>query len=268
MGTICTCYPRFWVKKSMTAIIRTLTFEGYVLAADGRSTGAVDGSIFSDSVQKIFPIKTPVGSFAYTLAGTVHILTDDSREIAIDFVDELRKSADALSERKTKDLMGYAVRLFRPIMRAVRDAHESGRFSMFPSNEPQLLERGNTILRVSIDGLWNGFPSSVTVRIFHENGRLCDPEMSSSVSGQIVAEGRPQIAWLLWQTDDHRFTSYRVPLPEQLDATLDVAISRSRSYILAHTDPEAIAIDPLCSGVGGHIHIATITAAEGFKWVI
>jgi len=43
--------------------------------------------------------------------------------------------------------------------------------------------------------------------------------------------------------------------------TLNLAIERSRALILAHSDPEAISIDPLCRTVGGHIHIATITAA-------
>jgi hypothetical protein len=46
----------------MTAIIRTLTLEGTVLAAEGRNTGAVDGTVLSDSVQKIFPVATANGT--------------------------------------------------------------------------------------------------------------------------------------------------------------------------------------------------------------
>jgi hypothetical protein len=254
----------------MTAIVRTLTPQGFVLAADGRNSGAVDGTVFSDSVQKIFPIKTPSGAFAYSVSGTVQILTDDCREIAVDMINEVSKSAESLAERKTKDLTGYAVRLCRPICQVLNDAHESGRFSQYPSYEQKApMERGDTLVRICIDGFRHGYPSSVTIRLFHENEQLCEPEIITVTNhlGLNMTLGRPEIGRLLWGTDDPRFAPYRRTSPA-CNLTLQDAIDRSRSFILAHTDPEAVAIDPHCGTIGGHIHIATITPSTGFEWVV
>lgn len=255
----------------MTAIVHTLTPEGFVLAADGRSSGVIDGSVLSDTAQKIFPIKTPAGAFAYSIAGTIEIVTDDRLEVAVDLADEVRKSAESLANRKTKDLAGYAVRLCRPIIRALRDAREAGRFTHYPSHEPRTpFERGQTILRIQIDGFREGYPSSVTIRLFHENDSLREPEITTQANnlGLHRTFGRQEIGKLLWETDDPRFAAYRGRPVFREAMTMRDAIEQSRSFILAHTDPEAIAIDPQCQAIGGHIHIATITPSDGFKWLV
>jgi hypothetical protein len=255
----------------MTAIVRTLTPEGFVLAADGRNHGVVDGAVLDDSVQKIFQIKTPTGFFAYSIAGMIEIVSDDGCEIAVNLAEEVRKSAESLTTQRTKNLVGYAVRLCRPICRVLEGARKSGRFTNYPSIDSQVsVERGKTILRVYIDGFRDGFPSSVAIRLFHENGSLSEPEITTETNylGLHRTLGRPEVGRLLWQTDDPRFAAYRGRQMYSEDVTLLNAIDRSRSFILAHSDPEAIAIDPNCRTVGGHIHIATITPSEGFRWVI
>jgi hypothetical protein len=114
-----------WVTSSMTAIVRSLTREGFVMAADGQSSGAIDGAMLTDSVQKIFPVKTPHGAFAYSIVGTVELITGDGTEVAVNLVDEIQSSASLLAHRKTKTLTGYAVRLFRPVCKAMEDALKS-----------------------------------------------------------------------------------------------------------------------------------------------
>jgi hypothetical protein len=165
--------------KSMAVIMRTLTTEGIVLAADGRCSGAVDGTVFGDSTQKIFPIKTPTGAFAYTISGAVEIIADGGREIAVDIAAEIRKSTEHLAKKPARSLENYAVRFCRPICRALNDAQGSGRFSIYPSPEPSIYgERGNTITRINVDGFRDGYPSSVAIRLFHENNSLGEPEIS------------------------------------------------------------------------------------------
>lgn len=255
----------------MTAIVRTLTPGGFVLAADGRKSGAIDGTVLSDSVQKIFPLQTLVGFFAYSIAGTIELVTDDHREVALDLAEEVRKSADLLVKRRTKNLAGYAVRLCRPVYQALKNVHESGRISDYPSYETNVsVERGDTIIRICLDGFRDGYPSSVVIRIFHENGVLCEPEISTEPNflGLHRTLGRPEIGRLLWETNDHRLATYRGPQIFAEDMTLQDAIDRSQSYIRAYADPEAHAIDPECRKVGGHIHIATITPQFGFTWVV
>ena len=254
----------------MTVVVRTLTREGIVLAADGRCSGAIDGTIFSDSVQKIFPIKTPAGAFAYTISGAVDVLADGGREVAVDIAAGIRKSAENLAKKPARSLENYALRLCRPICQALKDANASGRFSAYPSFEPSIYgERGNTITRINIDGFRDGYPSSVAIRLFHENNFLGDPEITTETNyiGIHRILGSPEIMRLLWDTDDPRFSAYRGAdvRPEQM--TLALAIKRSRSYIQACSDAEAAAIDPICARVGGHIHIATISPLAEFEWV-
>ena len=270
-GLIFHCYPSVWVRKSMTAIIRTLTLEGYALAADGRSTGRVDGAILTDSAQKIFPVETTNGTVAYCVCGTVNVISDDRSRVVVDIAEEIRKSAESLTGRRTGSLAGYVTRLFRPVCKALRDAYERGEFSQFASQPTSAYERGETILHVYFHGYRDGYPSSVVARLYHKNGKLAESEIvperlcpyhfvDSPVPriGRIVLEGK----------EEPLLAAYRQPDIEMTTCTLNLAIERSRAFIAAHTDPEAIAIDPLCSKVGGHMHIATITRSEGFKWVV
>ncbi len=39
-------------------------------------------------------------------------------------------------------------------------------------------------------------------------------------------------------------------------------------YILACSDPFAAEVDPYVEGIGGHLHMATISEKEGFHWVM
>lgn len=255
----------------MTAIVRTLTLEGYVLAADGRSTGNIDGTILTDSAQKIFAVATATGIVAYCLCGTVDIISNDRLRVVIDLTDEIRKSAESLTSRQAATLAGYATRLFRPVCKAVRDAYDRGEFSGFASQPTSIYERGETILRAYFHEYRDGFPSSVSVRLYHENGKLAEPEIATEPLlpihmvclpvrriGSIVLEGK----------EEPLLAAYRQPNIEMTTCTLSLAIERSRALIAAHTDPEAISIDPLCCMVGGHIHIATLTQAEGFRWIV
>jgi capsular polysaccharide biosynthesis protein len=50
---------------------------------------------------------------------------------------------------------------------------------------------------------------------------------------------------------------------------LEDARQFAQGYIEACSSPVGLEVDePLCKGIGGHIHIATITTPEGFRWVI
>jgi hypothetical protein len=42
-----------------------------------------------------------------------------------------------------------------------------------------------------------------------------------------------------------------------------------RGYIEACSSPLALELDEaICKGIGGHIHVATITPSDGFRWVV
>jgi hypothetical protein len=50
--------------------------------------------------------------------------------------------------------------------------------------------------------------------------------------------------------------------------TLRIHAQMAHAYIKACSGPEALAMDPKpCAGIGGRVHIATITPKDGFQWV-
>ncbi|MFL6352037.1 MAG: hypothetical protein ACJ74Z_09330 [Bryobacteraceae bacterium] len=267
--------PLFWYPSqnmaidSMTVIISTFTPEGFVIGADGRQVGAQDKCILSEHRQKIFPIESPNGPLAYAISGTIDLATHDRTGIALNMADEVKKATESLARKRTSSLFGYAVRLCRPIQDALKNARQSGRIHDYPSHERAVSERGKTITRVLIDGYRGQEPCRVSIRFFHEEQRLHEPEILVPPlnPGSHRIYGSDVIVNLLWKSEDPRFAKYRGPSILAKDMTLKNAIKRSADYIGACCDPEAVGADDYCYFMGGHIHIATITPAEGFQWV-
>jgi hypothetical protein len=55
----------------------------------------------------------------------------------------------------------------------------------------------------------------------------------------------------------------------EIRVTLSDAVEAGRNYIEACSSPVALEIDKeICQGIGGHIHVATITPTAGFEWLI
>jgi hypothetical protein len=269
----------YLVRRSMSVIVRTFTPEGFVIAADGLDTGAENGAVLTKDAQKIFPIESPCGSFAASICGAARIADDAQRDIAVDINAELIKSFNSLRHRKTRNLLGYANRLAPPIYTAMRSAVESGLIRSYPTLFDSVVgERGSTITRIMLDGDDGGHPSSVTIRFFHENGVLAEPEIQPQelLCGMHRAYGSDVIAQIIFGPDDERlaihkgtrmFETYRVPWLFADEVNLQNAVERSNRYIEACSDPEAASMDPFCARMGGHIHIATVTPREGFQWV-
>ena len=263
-------FPESVVLRTMTAIVHTWTPQGFAIAADGRCRR--DGITRRDTAQKIFPIESPIGSFAYTINGVAEIFIGDSEEILVSLAEETQRSAESLRGRRTSNLTGYAVRLVRPAFEALEDIWESINPQSHPSQPNLPGERGDTIFRLSLNGYHGEYPESVSVRLSHENGRLREPEVFPQPiqPGFHMAEApAPMIGQILWiDENDQRLSAYKGRRMYAHEITLADAIERSRLFIQAHSDLEAIAIDSNCLEVGGHIHIATITPSEGFRWVI
>jgi hypothetical protein len=269
--------PLFWyppqqsiVSDSMSVIITTFTAEGVVIAADGRETDAQNRSVISDSRQKIFPIQSPNGSFAYSICGTINLASHDKSEIVLNVADEAKKSAEALANRNTSSLFGYATRFCRPIQQSLKGAFDSGRIRRYPSHDQNVNgEDGETITRIAIDGYRDQKPSRVSIRFFHHEGQLQKPEIviPELRLGSHRIYGSQAIVDLLWGSSDSRFSRYRGPSIRSEHMTLQDSIARSASYIGACSDSEALGVDEHCHAIGGHIHMAVITPAEGFRWV-
>ncbi len=264
-------YP-YWHYFSMaTAIISTYTPDGFVIGADGRTCRDTDLSVVSDTTQKIFRVEDRAGILACSMAGTIGLTPEASDEVVLDLYKEAVKITDSLAKRQSKNLYGYAVRLSKSLNDALAAVKSSGALPKYPIDENQQEgEAGQTIARVLLDGYYHGKPARARIRLSHTDQKLDDaqiyrydcpvPVMSTATHGSLI------IAKLLFDKEavDERFAAYRVADPTNMDSV----VLRSKNFILAHSDPAALLIgEKMVRCVGGHIHIATVTPEDGFRWV-
>ena len=88
--------------------------------------------------------------------------------------------------------------------------------------------------------------------------------------------GSPEVTQGLFDLDDPRFREFRTDACKRVAArdrhpeirvSLADAVEAGRNYIEACSSPIARELDnESCRGIGGHIHIATITR-DGFSWI-
>jgi hypothetical protein len=103
-------------------------------------------------------------------------------------------------------------------------------------------------------------------RFTHRHGHLVEPSIEIQIppKHQGIVVGSEEISKRYFeQHQDTRFKNYFHAFGE----TLGEALSHARGYIEACSDPLAAEIDPLCKGIGGHIHAAAVTPS-GFQWLI
>jgi len=246
-----------------TALVRTYTTGGFVIAADGRMRSDRTWAIVSDTTQKIFEVGDQRRMLAYAFVGAAKLTPDDSDEVVFDFISETAKVVRVLATRKTKNLFGYAVRLSRAIQALLMDAKDV-RFPVEGKQQPN--ETGITICRLFLDGYCNGLPSRAAVRFSHEDQKLSKPEISDPgiEEDDFLARGSKIVAQLLLDTNDERFSAYRVA-PTQFSDSMSWAIERAKQYILACSDPKGTEADEEgCKHIGGRIHIATVKRESGF----
>ena len=252
-----------------TVIVRIYTNEGFVIASDGRKTRSEDQSILSDSAQKVFQAQSQANVIAYAIAGVAQLNPEGSDEVVFDFVAEAEKAAGSIAFRKCKNLLGYAVRLCKPIYESLLDGYVSGRIPSLtadPKSRPG--QKGHTIASFFLAGFYDGVASHVCARFYTIDGKLADPEVLPYLiePGKAVVYGPREIYYLMFETEDPRLSAYRRPKRRYDEIDLAEAIEISKNYICACADPALCKFDG-CSGVGGRVQIATITPAGGFQWV-
>ncbi|MFY9560128.1 MAG: hypothetical protein WAQ52_07830 [Terriglobales bacterium] len=254
-----------------SAILMMYTSEGFLVAADGRSR--LDGKLLSDTTQKIFPIKQSGKWLAYALGGEVGLTDrDNAHEVLLDLREEMAQGVRSLEMSSYSDLAFYGKKLSGRLRDAVVRVQAGGRATPFRASEGK--DEPAAVACLLMGGYFERKPSWITVQFSHQNQRLLQPlikEMELD-KGYVpsVTYGSKEVGDLLFSTDDPRFARYRVPrknLPD--DVTLSEAAEVAKNYILACSDPEAMKIDEKhCAGIGGHIHIAAVTPALGFEWII
>jgi len=110
-----------------------------------------------------------------------------------------------------------------------------------------------------------GQPSVALTQLHHHQGVLTTP--TRNIWGPFLGAafiGSDEIRKRYFgEHEDERFLKYFRPS----GPTLDDGLAHAKGYIEACSDPLASEIDPLCKGIGGHIHAAAVTPL-GFRWLI
>jgi hypothetical protein len=258
-------------KAMPTAIVRIVTPEGIVVAADGLQSS----SFFlrkSEHLQKIYPLQgLPL---AYAIYGATGAWNYENKEqnVVIDLVREAKQSAELLGNLTFSDLSLYASQFARPIVEALKAKIGDDSLIRYPSVPYDPVEPGQTIMHVFFFGYYNGSASTVDLRIFHRNEILAEPSITPiqvDMGPPPWIRGSKIIAKLLFESDDKRFTPYRMPFPSDPEKlTVERAAEIASGYIQACCSEAGREADPdVAISIGGHIHIARITPHR-FKWLI
>ena len=252
-----------------TALVRIFTGEGFVVSADGRRTSKNTGNIITDQQQKIFYVEGRGRSLAYALTGAGYI---EGEHGEFNLSAEVEQAASVLANRYPAGLVRYADRFSRVMHNAILEAKKDGRIGEeFPD-----LDQEGTIARLLFTGYYERQPSWAEIRFFHQAQKLRFPALESKTFSasqtEIQIKGSDKIWHVLLETDEPEFALYRSvgfqKVREKQNLSLADAIELAQNYIHACTDPRAMRLDQLCATIGGHIHTATITPQEGFKWIV
>jgi len=264
-----------------TVLAHIYSDEGFVVAADGINVlrNGAELEITSRDTRKIFDWPGVNRALACTLFGRVTLYDDAGEEPVFNFISASNDASRAISSMPIRDTEEFVGKLAPLVAEKLVALKQDGTLSRYPSPEPKRIgETGSTIVRLFLDGYFDGEPFRTGVRFYNDNQRIGWGSISEHNLGHAgwAIYGSPVIAHLLFDTEDERFKRYRTDaskLAVELCKkggrvpTLQHAIEIATNYIAACSDPIAIESDPNCAYYGGRIHAAIITPKDGFQWV-
>jgi hypothetical protein len=274
IGPLCISMP--------TALAHLFSDDGFVIAADGFSiVRRADGpTIESRRAQKIVHLSGIDRDVACAFVG-IGTLFSDAGEPAFDFTAECVKAAQTIRSRPTRDANDFASQICLLVQQNLVAVKRGGSLSRYPRTEPPRLgESGHTMVRIYLDGYFNGQPFRTGIRFYHVDQELAWGPAFHDLgrSYKSILTGSDRVARLLFDTEDPRLDKYRTDACRRVATrykhpdtviTLQDAIEAARNFIAACSDPAALEIEGKDNyhPIGGRIHIATVTPRDGFRWV-
>jgi len=238
----------------MTATAIMFTGFGFAVAADGNQLFGDSPNLVpdfengeSDCAQKVFGVEGRNFAIAYIMRGKIA-----TERRTFDASVEMQKEVACLSRRRfdaPRELVNSAA---KGLFRRIRAAHESGILPCFLG------------LEIPFVGYFNGDPFCLNAEFFptahyQVRGQALDGWLFMFSGSQIIAN--------LMQEGDKRI-GYRIKGPDDQPSLHD-AIEATRAYIEACSSQWALEVDPKnCRGLGGHIHIATVTPPVRLSWFV
>jgi hypothetical protein len=261
-------FPHYAFERTMTAIAIAYAEEGFVLAADGRirlgdesrpNASALALTMETDDKQKIFPITFPHQSLAYAVTGTI------CDSLGFDLPQTVKMQVEAISKREFDDFRSCLNALGENINTAINEAKRSGTLE-FPHTKKKERSQAWIITTLYFCGYFNEFPCFSRVDFFHVERDAQFEINEQSLRGPLVSGSEIVADQMYRDPRDPRFSAF--VLERGQSPSLETATQFARGYIEACSSPLGLEVDALiCKGIGGHLHMATITKS-GFTWVI
>lgn len=238
-----------------TVVAFVWTEYGVAIAADGYKCEGGTYVVLSDCVQKIFPV--PNRKIAYALSGIIGVTKADD-ELLFDFSAATPTALESLAQTKEPSLYHFAHSLATRIHKMFSDVT-----ACFAG-----LKQSTT--HIFLAGYYKG-PEAVSIKLIRPPN---DGEIQYEVSriplhlDVPLGYGSEHVFKRLQGYRDDHFAKYR-PEISFGHTTIFRAVEIARNCVLAHYDPVAHMLDATtCAAIGGEIHIAQITEADGFSWAI
>jgi hypothetical protein len=239
-----------------------------VIAADGRELKCRT-EINPKDIQKIFPI--PNAPAAYAIFGSTGMSIGGNSPNSLNLIEEANKAQSTVSFDECHNLFQYAERFSKPIQKKL-SLWRTGETVLFPpgAEEPGL--PGTPIAHLFFFGYHHGVPETIDLRFWHTYHILCEPMIlpqSINIGQPAWVQGSKLVEAVLFESDDERFSKYRVPFPDDpAKLTIDTAAKIASGYIEACCSDSGRELDPITTmGIGGHIHIANVTS-DKFTWIV
>jgi hypothetical protein len=251
----------------MSAFVVIFTREGFSIAADGKLSADESTVIteaiaarLAESVEKIYV--GPDNKLGYFLTGFVE---DDVT--GFDLTQAVRESLSSIPSDSFSHYFEYIRRVALKFKSLVVDAQSRG--LRFPE-WPEFTEDDTSFAtEVGFAGYFKGLPFSAHFKLTHVRQSNLALRISP-INGLGVGykyESVPFALPRLALDGDPRFAEYKDALLRPFKESLEDAAEYSKGLIALCSDPMAAAVDPICKGIGGHIHIADVTP-DGFRWRI
>jgi hypothetical protein len=240
-----------------TAIVRIYTRDGFVIAADGR-TSDKSGAVRDDATQKVFPMTRPSMHLAYAIAGDVQIVQRATGEVLLDLHVATKEAFEVIADRP-ESWPVFSTLLANTILDRVECARRLREFHRVEEGKQASL---------FIDGYHNGQPRRTHVKFKY----TCAPQQKAKkvVIPNDLCDNYgygSKLVQAAIDSGDSRFAQFQ-PATIREGMSLDEAIIVARNRIAAQFGdyPPGLEIDPKCRHIGGRILIALVTPS-GFDWI-
>jgi hypothetical protein len=241
----------------MTATAIMFASGGFALAADGNQlwgdkptrTAAIR-AIETDSAQKVFGIEAGDVVLAYIVGGSVA-----NEDRTFDAAAELSRTAESIAKKRLTTPKAFVAAVGAAMEATIDELVQLGRLQCWPR------------LDIPFIGFFASHPFYLTLYFYHVPypSGLHHVILGQAFDDWLFAYSGSEIVGQMLQRSDARI-AHRIKSPDEHPSLQD-AVDMTRGYIEACSSPLGLEVDPdNCQGLGGHIHVATVTPVQRPSW--